>query len=204
MSLWPCGSLHLGSGPPGSRAEFDYDRHLCRTVRHGGGYQESTELQRGEMTEFLKLFRSHQPVLGKPPFHQPKSELPPSPLSKMHKCVCGLWGVGRGACWQRESETTETAWHHQGSRFHPGLPEAEVVPLRTCPPHSLLRHPAHCAGGRLPRPEGPIGPQRSTQCSAESAGEPAGLIKDHSFPHSPLSKSPPGSALNPHRIPRPP
>lgn len=113
---------------------------------------------------------------GNPPF--PGTHL--LPTSKDQRCPCfqdgQTWrGAGPG--------TTEAKRPHRGAGSLSGLPEAAVVPLRTCPPHSLLRYPAHCACGHLPRPEGPLRPQRSTQRSAESAGENHDLIRSTVAPH---------------------
>ncbi|XP_033620524.1 natural resistance-associated macrophage protein 1 isoform X4 [Fukomys damarensis] len=60
--------------------------------------------------------------------------------------------------------------HLRGAVRDGGLPEAAVVSLRPGPPHPLLRHPAHRAGGCLQGPQGPIGPKRSAQRAAEPAG----------------------------------
>lgn len=75
------------------------------------------------------------------------------------------WGEGR----QRSF-----IWNLQPSRcppHTPGLPEAAVVALCPGRPHSLLRHPAHRARGRLQGPERPFRPQRPAQRAAEPAGE---------------------------------
>ncbi|XP_013375330.1 PREDICTED: natural resistance-associated macrophage protein 1 isoform X5 [Chinchilla lanigera] len=59
--------------------------------------------------------------------------------------------------------------HLRGAVRDGGLPEASVVSLCPGPPHTLLCHPAHRAGGCLQGPEGPVGPKRPAQRAAEPA-----------------------------------
>ncbi|XP_070345834.1 natural resistance-associated macrophage protein 1 isoform X2 [Equus asinus] len=65
-----------------------------------------------------------------------------------------------------------------------GLPEAAVVTLRPRPPHSLLRHPAHRARGRLQGRERPVRPQRPAQRAAELAASLRCAAHPHLYQHA--------------------
>ncbi|XP_023497920.2 natural resistance-associated macrophage protein 1 isoform X1 [Equus caballus] len=75
-------------------------------------------------------------------------------------------------------------WHLRGTIRDGGLPEAAVVTLRPRPPHSLLRHPAHRARGRLQGRERPVRPQRPAQRAAELAASLRCAAHPHLHQHA--------------------
>ncbi|XP_051704009.2 natural resistance-associated macrophage protein 1 isoform X1 [Oryctolagus cuniculus] len=84
--------------------------------------------------------------------------------------------------------------HLRGTVRDGGFPAAALVSLRPRAPHSLLRHPAHRARGRLPGPEGPVRPKRPAQRGAEPAAAlccaARSHIHQHACPHARVRQQP--------------